>query len=97
MFDIWNKVFKNGPSKICGRRSFKNFTWFILDYFVPFGIKKNDKTAMQFKPYLKVNNEVIRPVKIIEYLGKSLSSSMLCQAIKTELMEELAKYLEKHL
>ena len=100
MFDIWDKVFKNGPSKICRRRSLKNFTWFVLDYFVPFGIKKNGKTAMQFKPYLKVNNEVIQPVKIsdsFEYLGKSLSSSMSCEAIKTELIKELAKYLEKNL
>ena len=29
-----NNVFKNGPSKICGRQSFKNFTWFILEFFV---------------------------------------------------------------
>ena len=24
---IWVKVFKKGPSKICGRQSLKNFTW----------------------------------------------------------------------
>ena len=28
----WDKVFKNGPSKICGRQSFKNFAWYILEY-----------------------------------------------------------------
>ena len=25
----------NGPSKICGRQPLKNFTWSILEYFVP--------------------------------------------------------------
>ena len=31
----WDKVFKNGPSKICERQPVKNFTWSILEYFVP--------------------------------------------------------------
>ena len=43
----WDKVFKNGPSKICGRQplknlkrygqrqSFTNFTWSIFECFVP--------------------------------------------------------------
>ena len=31
----WEKVFKNGPSKICGRQPLKNFAWSILEYFVP--------------------------------------------------------------
>ena len=30
----WDKVFKNGPSRICGRQFLKNFTWSILEYFV---------------------------------------------------------------
>ena len=30
----WGKVFKNGPSKICGREPSENFTWSILEYFV---------------------------------------------------------------
>ena len=29
------KVFKNGPNKICGRQPLKNFTWSILEYFAP--------------------------------------------------------------
>ena len=33
---IWEKIFKNGPSKICGRQSLKNFTLSILEYFVPY-------------------------------------------------------------
>ena len=46
---IWNKVFKNGPSKICGRQPSKilkgygllsfSFTWSILEYFVPYVLK----------------------------------------------------------
>ena len=34
--NIWDKVFKNGPTKICGRQSLKNFAWSILEYSVPF-------------------------------------------------------------
>ena len=30
--DTWNKVFKNGPSKICGRQTLKNFAWSVLEY-----------------------------------------------------------------
>ena len=46
---ISDKVFKNGPSKICGRQPLKkislqifkrlsstNFTWSVLEYFFPF-------------------------------------------------------------
>ena len=33
---IGDNVFKNGPSKICGRQPLKNFTWSILEYFVPY-------------------------------------------------------------
>ena len=31
----WVKVFKNGPSKIYGRQTLKNFTWSILEYLDP--------------------------------------------------------------
>ena len=33
---VWDKVFKNEPSKICGRQPLKIFTWSILKYCVPF-------------------------------------------------------------
>ena len=38
---IWDKVFKNGPSKIYGRRPLGNFAGPILEYFVRYnpGIK----------------------------------------------------------
>ena len=38
---IWDKVFKNRPSKMCGRQPLKNLTWFILEYFVPYVTMKN--------------------------------------------------------
>ena len=33
---IWVEVFKNRPSKICGRQPLKIFTWSILEYLDPF-------------------------------------------------------------
>ena len=36
---IWVKVFKNGPSKGCGRQSLKNYTWSILEYLDPYNIE----------------------------------------------------------
>ena len=30
-----DKVFKNGPSEICGGQPLKNFTWSIYEYFLP--------------------------------------------------------------
>ena len=35
--DDFVKVFKNGPSKICGRQPLKKFTWSILIYLDPNG------------------------------------------------------------
>ena len=32
---IWVKILKKGPYKICRRQPLKNFTWSILEYFVP--------------------------------------------------------------
>ena len=34
--NIWDKVFKHGPSKICDRQHLKNFTWPVFEYFVSF-------------------------------------------------------------
>ena len=33
---IWVKVFKNGPSKICGRQPLKNLKWYGLLYHFKF-------------------------------------------------------------
>ena len=67
---IWDKVFKNGPSKICerqplknlkgyGRLSSTNFVWSILEYFVPYFllIIQSHRTIiyeMQSKPLSQV-------------------------------------------
>ena len=40
---IWDKVFKNRPSKICGRQPLKNFNLTIPEYFVPFRDKEVSK------------------------------------------------------
>ena len=41
------KLFKNGPSKTCGRQPLKNFIWFILEYFAhlsdPLNLKEREK------------------------------------------------------
>ena len=31
----WGKVFKNGPSNVCGRQPIKKFIWSTLEYFDP--------------------------------------------------------------
>ena len=31
----WDKVFKNAPSKLCGRQPLENSTWSTLEYFFP--------------------------------------------------------------
>ena len=36
---MWGKVFKNGPSKICGRQPLNFFTWTIIEYLVAFRMK----------------------------------------------------------
>ena len=46
---IWDKVFKNGPSKIFGRQPLNNFTWSILEYFVPF-VKRSSKLNLKRIP-----------------------------------------------
>ena len=34
---IWDKVFKNGPSKVCGRQGLKNLKWYgLLTYHLKF-------------------------------------------------------------
>ena len=49
---IWGKVFKNGTSEISGRQLLKNFTWSILEYFVPYVRIKRDTNI--FFSYLKI-------------------------------------------
>ena len=50
-----------------------------------FGIKKNCKQSSQFKPYLKVNNEMIPAIKLndsLVYLGKELNFNISNENVK---------------
>ena len=48
--DIWDKVFKNGPTRICGTQPLKNFTWSILECFVPYFLAHSaSKDSCYFK------------------------------------------------
>ena len=63
-----------------------------------FGIKKNVKQSTQFRPYLKVNNEMIPAVKFNDsfaYLGKEFCYNMSCENVKCDLVKRLTDYLEK--
>ena len=63
-------------------------------YFV---IKKNGNQSTQFRPYLKVGNEVIPAVKLISfvYLGKEFCYNKPCENMKCVLLKRLSEYLEK--
>ena len=63
-----------------------------------FGIKHNGKKATQFKPCLKLNNQVLPSVEIngtFQYLGKQFSYKMETDEIENDLQSELTSYLEK--
>ena len=49
LIDKWVKVFKNEPSKICGRQPLRNFTWFILEYLDPNNVDGNQIQKQQYK------------------------------------------------
>ena len=57
-------------------------------YFV---IKKNGNQSTQFRPYLKVGNEVIPAVKLISfvYLGKEFCYNKPCENMKCVLLKRL--------
>ena len=68
-----------------------------LDKCSAFRIKKNGNLSTQFKPYLKVNNEVIPPVKLNEtftYLGKTFSYTMSVDKVKAELISDFNSYID---
>ena len=63
---IWDKVYKNGPSKICGRQplknlkeyglSSKNFTWSILEYCVPSSMYDGVLSRKQLTAFRRCKN-----------------------------------------
>ena len=68
-----------------------------VDKCSTFGIKKNGSSSAQFKPYLRISNEMVPPTEInesFEYLGKSFSFAMKTNNIKSKLTDDLASYIE---
>ena len=53
---IWGKVFQNGPSKICGRQSLKNFTRSILEYFVPYILQVEPSPLKKVRKVKEIKN-----------------------------------------
>ena len=68
-----------------------------VDKCLTFGIKKNGNSSTRFKPYLKVNNEVIPPVKLNDnftYLGKKFSYTMSVDKVKSDLISDFNSYID---
>ena len=53
VIDQWVKVFKNGPSKICGRQPLNNFTWSFLEYLDPNWLFNNYQSVNKYGILLK--------------------------------------------
>ena len=60
IWDIWDKVFKNGLSKICGRQSLKNFEgiWSTLGRLFPFKFFKGFLPQILFGPFLNTLSHI---------------------------------------
>ena len=72
---IWDKVFKNGPSKSCGRQPLKNFTLSILEYF-----------ALIFWVAWKKLHESLQKISIafiIWYAGETITFKLRLQILAT--------------
>ena len=55
---IWDKVFKNGPSKTYGRQPIKKFTWSSLEYLFPYEHYSNKIHTTNFGDWLLICTEV---------------------------------------
>ena len=80
-------VFKNGPSKICGRQPLKNLTWSILEY-----LDTNALSYFQYKISLMVLRNILtksfwKYLKEVLYFNASRSMNM------TKEVEKLFKLL----
>ena len=61
-------------------------------------INSKQVQSTQFRPYLKVNNEMISLVKLnysFVYLMKEFCFNMSCENVKCDLLKRLSDYLEK--
>ena len=62
-----------------------------------FGIEKTKRKSDQFQPFIAIANEripLIENGKSFTYLGKGFNFSMNCYEIKTELRNEIIKYVD---
>ena len=69
-----------------------------IDKCKSFGIKKNGRKSVQYKPYLRISGQMIPCVEIDDvfiYLEKTFSFYMSCENIKKELSSMFSEYLEK--
>ena len=62
IFNVWDNIFKNGPSKISGRQSSKNITWSVLEYTLPCVIDLR-KHSTALKTHI-LNNFLIKFIKL---------------------------------
>ena len=63
-----------------------------------FDIKKNGKQSIQFRSYLKVNNEMIPAVKLNDsfvYLQKKFCYNMSCESVNCDLVKRLSNTWRK--
>ena len=68
-----------------------------VDKCSTFRIKKNGNSSTQFKPYLKINSEVIPRAKLNEtftYLRKTFSYTMSVGKVKSELISDFNSYTD---
>ena len=62
-----------------------------------FGVRKTKTTSIQYKPYLKICNEMVPQVEIndrFKYLGKEFSYDMTTDFVEAELKEDMTSYLK---
>ena len=73
VFSIWVKVFKNGPSKICGRQPLKNSTWSIFEYLDLYGTVPEDWIFLRIEMSYMYYIDLVRCFWVIKMGLKLLS------------------------
>ena len=69
-----------------------------VDKYHMLNIKKTKTKSEQFQPFITTRNERIPPTKngkSFTYLGKYFNFTMNCDKIKTELPNEIVKYIDR--
>ena len=60
---MWDKVFKNGPSRICGKQPIKKFTRSSFEYFVPYYSKFEVNLKKLYGPFLCPYASRLQPLR----------------------------------